>query len=308
MFLYNENEKINKNNKKLIQICMALDNNIIYPTLISMISALYNNNKNLNILVYNLLLSNNFNKTNIQIFESLKNNYKVFINYYIIPNIFNNFKRWRQQTYCHYYKIIIPMLFSNLERIIYLDGDTLIFTDLSEMYNLPFHNNYILASQAHDLYILKKFNIKVKYIINVGVILFNIKEIRKNNKDMELLYFTMKNSKNLKYPEQDSINIIYNPKIGVLPFKYGLRLIDSIKTYKKHFEKKFKKKFNLKEVIDGLINPGIMHLVFCFHKVWYKDTKSIFKNDTICKIYQKKFYYYAKKSKYFYKILNLYMK
>lgn len=287
---------------------MALDNKIVYPTLISMISALDNNNKHTNILVYNLLLSHNFNKTNIKIFESLKNNYRVLINYYIIPNIFNNFKRWRKGTYCHYYKIIIPMIFSNLERVIYLDGDTLIFTDLSEMYNLPFHKNYILASQAHDLYILKKFKIKVRHVINAGVILFNIKEIRKDNKDIELLYFSMKNSQNLKYPEQDSINIIYNPKIGVLPFKYGLRLIDSVKTYKNHFEKKFKKKFKLSEIIDGLNNPGIIHLVFCIHKVWYKISKSVFKNDTICKIYQKKFYYYAKKTNYFSEIFNLYMK
>ena len=86
---------------------------------------------------------------------------------------------------------------------------------------------------------LKKFKIKAKHLINAGVLLFNIKEIRKKNQDIKLLYFTMKNSKNLRYPEQDSINIIYNPKIGVLPFKYGLRLIDSLKTYKNHFEKKY---------------------------------------------------------------------
>ena len=200
------------------------------------------------------------------------------------------------------------MIFSDLERIIYLDGDTLIFTDLSEMYNLPFHNNYILASQSHDLYILKKFKIKVKNVVNVGVILFNIKEIRKSNIDMELLYFSMKNNKKLKYPEQDSINIIYNPRIGVLPFKYGLRLIDSIKTYKKYFEKKFMTKFKIKEVINAIRNPGIIHLVFCIHKIWYKNSKSVFKNDTICKKYQKKFYYYAKKTNYFSKIYNLYMK
>jgi hypothetical protein len=49
---------------------MSLDNNIIYPTLVSMVSALENNNNKKNILSYNLLLSNDFNKENIQIFES----------------------------------------------------------------------------------------------------------------------------------------------------------------------------------------------------------------------------------------------
>ena len=308
MFLYKEDEKKNDSNKKLIQICMSLDNKIIFPTLISMTSALDNNNKSNNILVYNLLLSYNFNKTNIEIFESLKHNYNVLINYYIIPHIFKNFKRWHSGTYCHYYKILIPMIFSNLKRIIYLDGDTLIFTDLLEMYNLPFHNNYILGSQATSLHILKKFKIKAKYLINAGVILFNIEEIRNSNKDIELLYFSMKNSKNLILPEQDSINVIYSPKIGLLPFKYGLRLIDSINTYKKYFEKNYIKKFKLTEVIDGIMKPGIIHLVFCVRKVWHKTSKSVFKNDTICKIYQEKFYYYAKKTNYYSKIYELYMK
>jgi lipopolysaccharide biosynthesis glycosyltransferase len=60
MFLYQEDEKMNVKNKSLINICIALDNNIIYPTLVSMISALENNKKN--ILAYNLLLSDDFKK------------------------------------------------------------------------------------------------------------------------------------------------------------------------------------------------------------------------------------------------------
>ena len=107
---------MNLHNKNLINICMALDNNIIYPTLVSMTSAL-ENNKN-NILAYNLLLSDDFNKENIQIFESLKIKYSVIINYYIIPDIFSEFKTWSHGTHCHYYKIIIPILFPYLERII----------------------------------------------------------------------------------------------------------------------------------------------------------------------------------------------
>jgi len=42
MFLYKEDDNNNFNNKNLINICMSLDNNIIYPTLVSMVSALEN--------------------------------------------------------------------------------------------------------------------------------------------------------------------------------------------------------------------------------------------------------------------------
>ena len=69
----------------------------------------------------------------------------------------------------------------------YLDCDTLIFKDLSEMYNLNFNHNFILGAQAHDKYIMSKFNITLKVLVNSGVILFNIKKIRKYNKDIELI-------------------------------------------------------------------------------------------------------------------------
>ena len=288
---------------------MALDNNIIYPTLVSMTSALENNNNKNNILAYNLLLSHDFNKENIQIYESLKKNYSVIINYYIIPDIFSGFKAWSHGTHCHYYKLIIPFLFPYLERILYLDSDTLIFKDLSKMYNLNFNHNFILGSQAHDKYIMKKFNIKVKALVNSGVLLFNIKKIRKHNKDIKLLYFTMKNSKKLKYPEQDSINIVFNPKIGILPYEYGMRIIDSLNTYKKYCEPVYIIKYSINEINNAIKRPAILHLTYCSPKVWYRVSKSLFKNDSICIKYQKEFYFYAKKTKYFSKIYHkLYVK
>lgn len=308
MFLYKEDEKMNLNKKNLINICMSLDNNIIYPTLVSMASALENNNNNENILAYNLLLSNDFKKENIKIFESLKRNYPVIINYYIIPNFFVTFKKWKRRTHCHYHKLIIPMLFPNMERMLYLDSDTLVFKDISKMYNLNFKHNFILGAQAHDKYIMKKFNLKLKALVNVGVILFNIKKIRKYNKDIELLYFTMKNSNTLKYPEQDSMNIVFNPNIGILPYEYGMRIIDSLQTYKEKCEHKYIIKYSINEIKNAILRPAIVHLIYCSPKIWNKGTKSWFGKDKICIKYQKQFYYYAKKTKYYFEIYNKYIK
>ena len=61
---------------------MAIDNKGFYTSLVSMVSALENNNKINNILVYHLLLSHDFNKNFITTFDSLKNKYEVKIYYY----------------------------------------------------------------------------------------------------------------------------------------------------------------------------------------------------------------------------------
>jgi len=66
-----------------------------------------------------------------------------------------------------YYRLLLSELIPDLNRIIYLDGDTLIYTDLTEMFNLKMGNNVMLGfvDNAYDK--AKKFGIKTyKYIVN----------------------------------------------------------------------------------------------------------------------------------------------
>ena len=178
LFLYKE-DYIDKNNKKnKIHISMAIDNNFIYPALVSMTSALENNNKKINIIIYHLIFSSDFNDNNMEIFDSLKKKYDVKINYYVIPNLFGKYRSWMGGTNTIYYKTLLPLIFFDFERIIYLDADTLIFKDLLEMYNLPFNDNYILGYPFHDVNKIDDFVKDAKYYINGGVLLFNIEEIR----------------------------------------------------------------------------------------------------------------------------------
>ena len=89
----------------------------------------------------------------------------------------------------------------------------------------------------------------------------------------------MKNSKKFKYPEQDSLNIIFNQSIGLLPYEYGMRIIDSLETYKKHLEPQYIKKYSINEIKNALLKPAILHLTYCSPKVWKRKTKSLFKKE-----------------------------
>ena len=110
---------------------MSLDNHLIYPTLVSMISALENCDKNKSILVFYILFSYDFNISNLVIIESLRDKYPVKINYYKIPPRFNNLGGCTHKTTAIYYKLYIPFMFPNLKRYIFMDGDTLIYQDLN---------------------------------------------------------------------------------------------------------------------------------------------------------------------------------
>ena len=308
LFLFKEDKNNSKDtNKFKIHIVMSIDNNGIYISLVSMTSALENNNKEKNILIYHLLLSHDFNKKKIEYFESLKEKYDFRINYYIIPNIFNKYKKWRYSSTI-YFKLLIPLIFPDYERIIFLDADTLIFKDISEMFNLPFNDNYVLGYPFHTPWMVTINGKHPKIYINSGVLLINIDKIRKDNKDFELIKFTKKNSKKLFFPEQDGINYIFHEKIGLLPLKYGIYLYGNITEYLKGYSYKLKIKLDLKELERAIEDPSIVHLCCCNPKVWYKATKHENHFHHICKRFQKEFYFYANKTKFYDTIYNNYMK
>ena len=283
-------------NKKPINISLSSDNTHVFPTLIVMLSILENNDRAQHIIIFYLLLSVDFNNSNIYIFYSLKKNYEVIINYYFIPNIFKSLKKWRGSVGI-YYKLFIPLLFPEIKRMIHLDGDTIVFKDLWEMFNLPFNNNYLLAQRTR-LHIFKD-KIVEKHQINAGVILFNIEKIREENKDFEIFYFLFKN----KLTEQEALNYAIPPQIGYLPFKYGIWFMGKIDKFQKYMEYSNSEPLNITELQEALIEPSIVHVLLCYRKHWNRQKKNV-----NCKKYNKLFYYYANKTDYFQQIYNLYMK
>ena len=274
-----------------------------------MTSACANNNEEQNILVYYLLLSSNFNKANIDIFESLKMNYTVKINYYIIPPRFFRLRNWGYAgNDCIYYKLLLPIIFPEFERIIYLDCDTLVFKDLSEMYNLDFNGNYYLGYPFHNADMLDKFGIKVINYINGGVLLINIEKLIKNNKDFGLIEFVIKNNHRLYFLEQDAINVYLYPEVGLLPLQYGLYLFGNFSVYQNIVKKMLRVKLNETELKQAIDSPAIIHFSCCGPKIWSISTKNCMADTLICQRFHKEFYFYANKTNYYSKIYNLYMK
>lgn len=263
-----------------------------------MVSGLENNNNDKNIIIYHLLLSHDFNTSKVEIFESLKKNYIIKINYYIIPQIFIYSLKWTSGTDCIYYKILLPIMFPYLERILYIDGDTLIRKDLSDLNSIPFNDNYILGFPFYTPYVMDRHGINATHYINGGCLLFNIYKIRKDHKDFDLLQFTIKNNSKLAFREQDSINYVFYPKIGFLPLKFGIYMIPN-KSIFKLISKYTRSPLNLTEGYEAVEDPSIVHFSCCWPKIWVNDTQNLFRQNAICERYQKEFYYYANKTEYY---------
>ena len=117
---------------------------------------------------------------------------------------------------------------SDIDRILYLDSDTLVINKLDELYHMDFEGNYFIAT-THIRKMLHKFNEirlgmeKDEPYINTGVLLMNLEELRKIKIERKVIDFIQKNKKKLILPDQDIISAISGNKIKLVDdLKYNL--------------------------------------------------------------------------------------
>lgn len=148
---------------------------------------------------------------------------------HVDPERFSDFPESTRYPKLIYYRIFAAqMLPMELDRILYLDGDTIVINPLKELYHMEFDGNAILAC-THIRSLLTKINqyrLGVKEecpYINSGVMLMNLKALRQESKTDEIMRYVRKQKNFLALPDQDIITAVYGGKIGLLDtMKYNL--------------------------------------------------------------------------------------
>ena len=129
---------LNKNSKmNFIHIAMSLNNNYTYPIIVSITSILINSKKN-TFINFHILIGDDVeieNKNKILSLKILNDNSN-----FSFYNIGYNFRGWKhgkkKLTVASFYRSILGEIIIEIDKIIYLDGDTLIYGDLYDMYKL----------------------------------------------------------------------------------------------------------------------------------------------------------------------------
>jgi lipopolysaccharide biosynthesis glycosyltransferase len=183
-------------------------------------------------------------------------------------NTFINLENTRL-TQVAFYRLFLPILI-NIERILYLDGDTLTFKDLREMYNLDFNDTYIIGTLDYFSNGVDYLKLKSEKYINSGVLLINLEKLRNDKKYIELINFA--NKAELRNGDQTVLNFILYPKIGILPYKYNIfNFYDELDI--KVYSDRLRTKVNISEIAKVLKDPTIIHHVICTPKLWNPDSK-----------------------------------
>lgn len=199
------------NNK--INLVLASDQNYVQLLVPCIVSILYNKKTTTAIDIYILQSGlNDYHQQKIKELERFNNitNCKIkFINT-DEHKLFKNLAIERLETRKRYssfilYKLFVPKLFSNLDKILHIDVDTIIRCDLLDFYNQDLKDNYCAAikynaenymevEQNYNGELVKVRDVlteigvpnNVNYFVQGGVILFNIKQIILDNKQVKL--------------------------------------------------------------------------------------------------------------------------
>lgn len=209
-----------------INILYATNDNYSRHLAVSLYSLLENNSsfENINIYVLTLGLSDD-NKEKLNSIVNIFNRNLFFIN---MDNIRNKFKM-SFDTGGFDISIMLRLFVaeavpSDIERILYLDCDTVILNSLYNLWNTNLNNNIIGAVYEPTIY--KKVKDSINFsdndpYFNSGVLLIDLVKWRKNNiQDKLIEFYKLKNGK-LFASDQDLINGVLKGNIQYLSPKYN---------------------------------------------------------------------------------------
>ena len=139
----------------------------------------------------------------------------------------NNLAFWNQPTY---YRLALPLLTANYDKILYCDCDTVFLDDVARLYEQDIEDNYLLAVQDadHPYYIperIEQMKTELKLAdtsryFNAGILVMNVALMRQNNL-FDRFIELRETIKYLPYHDQDILNSACRDKIKYLSRRYN---------------------------------------------------------------------------------------
>lgn len=296
----------NTYNKK-IPVVFASDKNCAAQMYITMLSAILNKKPDTFYDFY-CLVPHKFSRFVREKFERLHKKYRnINITFVNMKNAFSNLEMQISHiTSPTYYRLKIAQILPQYQKVLYLDIDTIVLDDLTELYDTDLGSNYIGGVLAAGYLIRAEKNKKyyesigmpdMSNYINAGVILFNLELIRKDNMTEKMIDLA---SKNFKCMDQDILNLLFYGRIKHLNFKYNFLV-----AYKREF---FDNPDTMKKLCDiygeqcldnAIKNPVIIHYATSKKpwedkNVWLSKYWSKYQMKCPLKIKKQNFYYMKK--------------
>ncbi len=221
-------------NRKKINICITSDDNYAEHMFITLFSLLFNLNKNCFCVVR--IFDSWLNNKSKTLLKSLEKQFKNISINFIHVNVekYKDFPDfwWTYQTY---FRIDIPNLLPNIDKVLYLDPDIVVNKDISNLYETDIAGFAIAAPTESKIDFVYNhiLNINVKnWFFNWWVLLCNLNYWRKFWLSDKLKKYLINQEKNY-YLDQDALNAVLWDMRFVLPRYYN---VTAYQAYRHIFE------------------------------------------------------------------------
>ena len=214
-----ENTRINSNQ---LHIALAFDENYIVQVYVLLTSIFYNNRKN--DVVLHVIASgvNNSEKEEIEKFVQ-DNNSAIFF-YEIDEEYFgNHFYTNDVYSVATYYRLFFPSLLNpEIDKLLYLDSDTIVIGDLKELYNINIGKFPIGVASDPCLDVRHELGIHTcEDYFNAGVMLIDNKNWREQNVSENAIKYLRDYPEKIKLVDQDALNATLIGKWFKIDRKYN---------------------------------------------------------------------------------------
>lgn len=125
----------------------------------------------------------------------------------------------------YYYRFFIPRLFPMYEKGVYIDSDTILLGDIGELFDTELAEDKVVAAMVDPKvtvipefrdYVDKAVGVPHDEYVNSGVMLMDLKKMRKMHYLSVMVDLIEKYNADLVAPDQDYLNIILQGKIKFL--------------------------------------------------------------------------------------------
>lgn len=199
-----------------ISIAYAPDDNYVNQTVVSMKSALEHNEQVEFIIMYSKLSAESMQKLGA-VGGSLR-----LIK--MDESQFSDLTLSKWVTVQAWFRIKLPDLCKDLDKILYLDCDTLVRGNLDELFSMDLTGKYLAG--VKDVWgvskYVKRLGMKSGVYVNSGMLLFNCDYCRKEHFFDKVVDFAKNNAKIIEFCDQDSINKVVDEHKLVISPKYNL--------------------------------------------------------------------------------------
>lgn len=256
-------------NIEMVPVVFSTDHNFIMPTYVAIASMLENSSRQCEIY---LLVADDVTEEDKTMLQQLTISHEGRIEFISVGNIFDKTYSVRGITKATYFRLLIPWIIPNRDKVIYLDGDIVVTGDVAELYDYPIDEKMLISGVRTPGFStnrkikneITKKGLDYKEYINAGILIFNSRKLREE--DFKPIFMSHIDKQYI-FQDQDILNITCRGRIGYLPLKFNFSGMIRQEVKEKYISIGLSTQSQIDEAIDS---PVILH--YAGAKPWREFT------------------------------------